>query len=148
MIKRKNKREGFTLIEVMAVIVIVGLLATLGAMNFFGRVETARVTTTRANLRMLHNAISQFKMDTGRYPSEEEGLNVLIEQPSDVKNYQEGGYLDSTAVPKDAWGGDFIYVAYPDNGKPFLIMSYGADKQEGGEGYDKDLLSTDVDLEQ
>jgi general secretion pathway protein G len=93
---------------------------------------------------MLHHAVAQFKMDTGRYPTEEEGLKVLIEQPSDVKGYQPGGYLDSTEVPKDAWGNDFIYVAYPETGKPYVIISNGADGQEGGEDNDADLYSTDA----
>jgi general secretion pathway protein G len=145
MIQKNRNRKGFTLIEIMAVVVIVGLLATLGAMAFFGRVEKARVITTKANLKMLHSAVAQFKMDTGRYPTEEEGLSVLIEQPSDVKGYQPGGYLDSTTVPKDAWSNDFVYVAYPESGKPYVIVSYGADGQEGGEDYDNDLYSTDAE---
>ncbi|MGB8227136.1 MAG: type II secretion system major pseudopilin GspG [Sedimentisphaerales bacterium] len=142
---KNKKNKGFTLVEIMAVIVIIGLLATLGSIAFFGRVEKARVTTTKANLKILHDAVTQFKMDTGRFPTQEEGLNVLIEQPSDVTNYQQGGYLDSTTVPKDAWSRDFIYVAYPESGKPFVIISYGADGQEGGEDYDKDLSSTDAE---
>jgi len=139
---RKNK--GFTLVEIMAVIIIIGLLAAIVSVNFLGQTDKARVTTTKANLKMLHNAVAQFKMDTGRYPTAEEGLSVLIEPPSDVTGYQQGGYLDSTAVPKDAWGNEFIYVAYPESGKPYVIISYGADGQEGGEDYDKDLYSTDA----
>jgi general secretion pathway protein G len=142
---RKNKNRGFTLVEIMAVVIIIGLLATIAAMNFLGQTDKARVTTTKANLKMLHHAVAQFKMDTGRYPTEEEGLKVLVEQPSDVKGYQPGGYLDSTSVPKDAWGNDFIYVAYPESGKPYVIISRGADGQEGGEGYDADLYSTDAE---
>ncbi len=146
MIQRKNRRRtGFTLVEIMAVIIIIGLLASIAAVNFLGQTDKARVATTKANLKVLHNAVAQFKMDTGRYPTEEEGLRVLIEPPSDVKGYQEGGYLDSSEIPKDAWKHDFVYIAYPENGKPFLIMSYGADGQEGGEGYDADLYSTDVE---
>ena len=146
MIQRKNRRRtGFTLVEIMAVIIIIGLLASIAAVNFLGQTDKAAVATTKANLKTLHNAVAQFKMDTGRYPTEEEGLRVLIEPPSDVKGYQEGGYLDSSEIPKDAWKHDFVYVAYPENGKPFLIMSYGADGQEGGEGYDADLYSTDVE---
>jgi len=145
MIQKDRKRKGFTLIEIMAVIIIIGLLAALGAMNFLGQTDKARVITTKANLKMLHHAVAQFKMDTGRYPTQEEGLSILVEQPSDVKNYQPGGYLDSTSVPKDAWSNDFIYIAYPETGKPYVVVSYGADGQEGGEGYDADLYSTDAE---
>ena len=142
--RKKVRNDGFTLIEIMAVIIIIGLLAAIGAMNFLGQTDKARVITTKANLKMLHSAVAQFKMDTGRYPTEEEGLSVLIEQPSDVKGYQPGGYLDSTTVPKDAWGNDFVYIDHPESGKPYAIVSYGADDQEGGEDYDKDLYSTDA----
>lgn len=145
MIIKNKKRKGFTLVEIMAVIIIIGLLAAIGAMNFLGQTDKARVITTKANLKMLHHAVAQFKMDTGRYPTQEEGLNILIEKPADVTNYQEGGYLDSTTVPKDAWGRDFIYIAYPESGKPYVIVSDGADGQEGGEGYDADLYSTDAE---
>ena len=142
---RKRKRRGFTLVEIMAVIIIIGLLAAIVSVNFLGQTDKARVTTTKANLKMLHNAVAQFKMDTGRYPTAEEGLSVLIEPPSDVTGYQQGGYLDSTAVPKDAWGNEFIYVAYPESGKPYVIISDGADGQEGGEGYDADIYSTELE---
>jgi len=145
MIRKNAKRKGFTLVEIMAVIIIIGLLAAIGAMNFLGQTDKARVTTTKANLKTLHNAVAQFKMDTGRYPTEEEGLNVLIEQPSDVKGYQPGGYLDSTDLPTDAWGNEFVYIAYPESGKPYVVVSYGADGQEGGEEYDADLYSTDAE---
>jgi len=146
MIKRSNRRSsGFTLVEIMAVIIIIGLLAAIGAMNFLGQTDKACVTTTKANLKLLHNAVAQFKMDTGRYPTEEEGLSVLVEQPTDVTGYQEGGYLSSTTVPNDAWKHEFVYIAYPESGKPYVIVSYGADGQEGGEGYDADLYSTDAE---
>jgi general secretion pathway protein G len=143
--KNKCRNKGFTLVEIMAVIIIIGLLAAIGAVNFLGQTDKARVTTTKANLKMLHHAVAQFKMDTGRYPTEEEGLTVLIEAPTDVTGYQPGGYIDSTTVPKDAWGYDFIYIAYPESGKPYAIVSYGADGAEGGEGYDADLYSTDAE---
>jgi general secretion pathway protein G len=83
-------------------------------------------------------------MDTGRWPGEDEGLGVLIQQPTDVTNYQAGGYLETTDLPKDGWGNDFIYVQYPESGKPFVIKSLGADGQDGGEGENTDLLSTDA----
>jgi len=84
-------------------------------------------------------------MDTGRYPTQEEGLSVLITEPSDVKGYQSGGYINSTTLPKDAWTHDFVYIDHPESGKPYVIVSYGADGQEGGEGFDADLYSTDAD---
>ena len=144
MIRRNANRKGFTLVEIMAVIIIIGLLAAIGAVNFLGQTDKARVTTTKANLKMLHHAVAQFKMDTGRYPTEEEGLNALIEAPTDVTGYQTGGYIDSTELPKDAWAKEFIYIAYPESGKPYAIASYGADGEEGGEEYDADLYSTDA----
>jgi general secretion pathway protein G len=95
-------------------------------------------------LKTLHNAVTQFKLDTGQYPSEDGGLNELIEQPTDLEGWAQGGYLDTTEVPKDAWKHEFIYQLYPESGKPFVIISYGADGKEGGEGYDADLYSTDA----
>jgi general secretion pathway protein G len=146
MEKRRTRkaRFGFTMIELMAVLIILGLLATVLVRNFMGQTDKARVTTTKVNLRLLHSAVSQFKMDTGRFPTEEEGLKVLIEQPSDVTRYEPGGYLDTTEIPKDGWGRDFIYESYPESGKPFVIKSLGADGEEGGEDYDADLYSTDA----
>jgi general secretion pathway protein G len=129
----------------MAVLIILGLLAAVVVRNFVGQTDKARVTTTKANLRLLHSAVNQFKMDTSRLPTEDEGLRVLIEQPTDVQNWQTGGYLETTSLPKDGWGRDFIYQLYPESGKPFVIKSLGADGEEGGEGYDTDLLSTDAE---
>lgn len=144
--KKRKFRAGFTMVELMAVIIIIGILAAAVVLNFAGRVDAARVTTTKANLKLLHGAVLQFKMDTGRYPSEEEGLNVLIEAPTDVKNYATGGYLESTEIPKDGWGNDFVYIRFPESGKPFAIKSYGADGEDGGEEgtIDADLYSTDA----
>ena len=140
---RKN-RPGFTMVELMAMLIIIGLLATLVVTKVATKIDQARITTTKANLKVLHSAVNQFKMDTGRFPSEDIGLMELIEQPSDVTRYEEGGYLETTEIPKDGWGNDFIYERYPESGKPFVIKSYGADGEEGGEGNDADLYSTDA----
>jgi len=144
---KKRKRDikaGFTMVELMAVLIILGLLAALVVTKVATKIDQARVTTTKANLKSLHMAVNQFKMDTGRFPSEEMGLEELIEQPSDVTNWEPGGYLETTDIPKDGWGEEFIYERFPESGKPFVIKSFGADKEEGGEGYDADLLSTDA----
>jgi len=144
---KKRKRDikaGFTMVELMAVLIILGLLAALVVTKVAGKIDQARVTTTKANLKSLHMAVNQFKMDTGRFPSEEMGLEELIEQPSDVTSWEPGGYLETTDIPKDGWGEEFIYERFPESGKAFVIKSFGADKEEGGEGYDTDLLSTDA----
>ena len=141
---RKLKRNAFTIVEIMAVIIIIGLLAAVVVRNFIGQTDKARVTTTMASLRALDEAVLQFKMDTGRYPTEDEGLTVLIEPPSDVENYPEGGYLRTNELPKDAWGNEFFYIRSPETGQAYDIMSFGADDEEGGEGYDEDLHSTDA----
>jgi len=139
-----SARKAFTMVELMAVLVIIGLLAGVVALNVIGKIDKAKVTTTKANLKMLHNAVTQFKLDTGRFPTEEENLSVLVEQPSDVINYPEDGYLETTELPMDAWKNEFIFELYPDSGKRFVIISYGADGEEGGEGNDADLFSTDA----
>lgn len=145
----KGKREkrpnfGFTMVELMAVLIILGLLFAVVVRNFVGQTDRARVITTKANLKLLHMAVNQFKMDTGQFPTEEEGLMALVEQPTDIDSWQPGGYLETTELPTDGWGNDFYYQLYPESGKPFVIISYGADGEEGGEDYDADLYSTDA----
>jgi len=142
--RKSIMRKGFSMVELMAVLIIIGLLAALVSTKVINKIDEARVTTTKAQLKTLHNAVNQFKMDTGRLPTEEEGLSVLVEQPSDVMKWEQGGYLESTEVPKDAWGNDYVYQLYPESGKPFVIISYGADGEEGGEGINADLYSTDA----
>ena len=140
---RRNKKA-FTMVELMAVLIIIGLLAALVGTKVVGQIDKARVTQTKANLKTLHAAVNQFKMDTGRFPTEEAGLNELIEQPSDIENWELGVYLETTEVPEDAWGNEFYYEMYPESGKAFVIISWGADGEEDGEGYDADLYSTDA----
>ena len=141
---KTETRKGFTMVELMAVLIIIGLLATLVVTKVATKIDQARVTTTKANLKILHSSVNQFKMDTGRFPSEEMGLEELLEQPSDGENYEPGGYLETTEIPKDGWGNEFIYELFPESGKPFVIKSLGADGEEGGEDYDTDLHSTDA----
>ncbi|MBE0534903.1 MAG: type II secretion system major pseudopilin GspG [Phycisphaerae bacterium] len=140
----RKRRQGFTMVELMAVLIILGLLAAVVAQSFMGHTDKARVVTTKASLKTLHNAVVQFKFDTGRYPSEEEGLWELLEEPTDVTGWNLGGYLETTEIPPDAWGREFVYFLNPESGKPFVIISFGADGEEGGEGYDADLYSTDA----
>jgi general secretion pathway protein G len=139
--RKKRIRYGFTMVELMAILIIIGLLATLVVTKVASKIDQAKLVTTKANLKMLHSAVNQFKMDTGRFPAEDVGLIELIQQPSDVKVWEEGGYLETTELPKDGWGHDFIYELFPESGKPFVIRSAGPDGQEGTED---DLFSTDA----
>lgn len=132
------------MIEIIAVLVIVGLLATVATTSFMGKIEKARVDTTKTNLKQLSSAVMSFKMDVKRYPDEDEGLTVLVEEPMDAEGWDSEGYLVTADLPKDGWGNDFIYQLYPESGKAFEIISYGADGEEGGEGHDADLNSTDA----
>lgn len=141
--KEKKARHGFTMVELMAVLIILGLLAGVVVSNFVGQTEKAKVIQTKANLKLLANAVRQFYMDNQRYPTEDMGLVELVVQPSDCPDWQLGGYLDSTELPVDGWGREFYFELWPESGKPFVIKSLGADGQEGGEKYDEDLLSTD-----
>ncbi|AQQ72254.1 PilD-dependent protein PddA [Limihaloglobus sulfuriphilus] len=147
MNKAKNNKKriaGFSMIELMAVLIVIGLLGGLVALNIGNFTDRGRITTTRAKLKNLHGAVNQFKSDTGRYPSEEEGLIILIEDPGDVSNYPEGGYIETTEIPLDGWDNEFYYELYPPSGKPFHILSFGADGEPGGEGVNADLSSTDA----
>ena len=144
--KQVRRKKGFTLVELMAVLLIVALLAGLAAKSFMGQTEKAKVITTKATLKTLHGAVNMFKLDTGRYPSEDMGLLELVEEPTDVEGWNPEGYLESTNIPRDAWKNEFVYMLNPESGKPFVIISYGADGKEGGEEGtpDWDLYSTDV----
>jgi len=145
--KKRTKgkdRKGFTLVEIMAVLFIIGLLAAVAVKSFMGQTDKARVITTRAKLSDLASAVNLFKLNSGRYPDEDMGLEELIEQPADIETWQSGGYLTTTEVPKDAWGNDFEFELNTESGKPFVIISYGADGEPGGEEFDADLYSTDA----
>ena len=143
---RRKRRSGFSLVELMAVLLIMALIAGVAANAFMKATEKAKVKTTEATLKTLHAAVNMFKLDTGHYPSEEMGLVELVEEPADAPGWAQGGYLQTTNVPKDAWKNEFVYMLNPDSGKPFVIISYGADGKEGGEeeSDDWDLYSTDV----
>jgi general secretion pathway protein G len=129
------------MVELMAILIIIGLLATVVVTKVASKIDQARITTTKANLKILHSAVNQFKMDTGRFPTEELGLLELIEQPTDVINWEPGGYLETTELPLDGWGHEFKYERFPESGKEFVIRSFGPDGEEGTED---DLLSTDA----
>ncbi|WP_343581300.1 type II secretion system major pseudopilin GspG [Acinetobacter sp.] len=134
-----NPRSGFTLIEVMVVIVILGVLAALIVPNVMGRGEKAKVDTTSITLKGVAGALDQYKLDNGRYPSMQDGgLDALVNQPASAKNWLPGGYVKG-GYPKDSWENDLQYVIPGREGRPFDLYSFGADGKEGGEGNDADI---------
>jgi general secretion pathway protein G len=140
---RLRREAGFTLIEIMVVIVILGLLAALVVPKLVGRTEEAKRTQTRVQIKNIQQAIELFKLDNGFYPSTEQSLDALVRMPEAgrvPKNYRKGGYLDR--VPKDPWGNPFVYVS-PGEHAEYDISSYGADGVPGGEDEDTDVNSWD-----
>jgi general secretion pathway protein G len=138
---------GFTLIEIMVVIVILGILATLIIPRFMGREEEARRTVARVQIESMETALKLYKLDNGVYPSTEQGLQALVEPPTIgqvPRKWREGGYLEKGRVPKDPWDNDYIYLSPGVHGD-FDLVSYGADGEPGGEGNNKDINSWEME---
>ncbi len=143
-----KNQKGFTLIEIMVVVIILGLLAGLVLPRIMGREEEARIKTTRTQIRALENALDGFKLDNGFYPSTDQGLEALIKKPESGRiptKWREGGYLKPARIPKDAWGRDFIYISPGNEGREYEIISYGADGEPGGEGNNADIESWNIE---
>ncbi|HOU77885.1 MAG TPA: type II secretion system major pseudopilin GspG [Syntrophales bacterium] len=138
----RNNR-GFTLIELMVVIVILGILAGLIIPRIMGRPDEARRAKARVQIESLGTALKLYKLDNGNYPTTEQGLQALVEAPASgalAKNWRQGGYLEGNKVPKDPWDRDFVYIS-PGTHGDFDLSSYGADGEPGGEGKNKDINS-------
>lgn len=140
MLNSQTKQSGFTLIEVMVVIVILAIMAGLVVPKVVGQSDKARVKTTETALSATSNAIDMFKVDNGRYPTTQEGLNALITPPQGAKNWPEGGYIKG-GFPKDGWENDLQYVAPGTEGRAYDLFSLGADGQEGGEDGNADIFA-------
>ena len=138
---RVQERAGFTLLEIMIVIVILGLLAALVVPKLIGRTEEAKQTQSRLQIKNIEQALQLFKLDNGFYPETQQGIQALVHAPEVgriPKNYRKEGYLDR--VPKDPWGSPYVYLC-PGTHGDYDIMSYGADGVPGGEGEDADITS-------
>ena len=137
------KNDGFTLIEVMVVIVILAMLAALVGPKLMGRADDAKIADASIQIKNLETALKLYKLDNGIYPSTEQGLAALVTKPvSGVipKAFKEGGYLEGNAVPKDPWHNDFIYISPGEHGD-YDLSSYGMDGIKGGEGKNADITS-------
>jgi len=139
--------RGFTLIELMVVIVILGILAGLIIPRIMGRPEEARRMKARIQIESIETAIKLYKLDNGYYPSTEQGLQALVEPPSAgqlPRAWREGGYLEKGKVPKDPWGNEFVYLSPGVHGD-YDLSSYGADGEPGGEGKDEDVAGWELE---
>jgi general secretion pathway protein G len=142
-----GNRRGFTLIELMVVIVILGILAGLIVPRIMSRPEQAKRLKARMQIESIATALKLYKLDNGSYPTTEQGLQALVEQPSSgtiPKNWRKGGYLEKGRVPKDPWDNDFIYLS-PGIHDDFDLISYGADGSSGGEEKNADINSWETD---
>jgi general secretion pathway protein G len=140
-------QRGFTLIELMVVIVILGILAGLIIPRIMGRPEEARRMKARVQIESIETALKLYKLDNGSYPTTEQGLQALVEAPTVgqlPKAWREGGYLEKGRVPKDPWDNEFIYLS-PGVNSDFDLISYGADGEPGGEDINKDINNWEVE---
>jgi general secretion pathway protein G len=143
----KSNNNGFTLIELMVVIVILGILAGLIIPRIMGRPEEAKQLKAKMQIESLETALKLYKLDTGMYPDTEQGLQALIEQPETgalPKNWRKGGYLEKGRVPKDPWENDFVYLSPGAHGD-YDIISYGADGVPDGEDKNRDINSWEIE---
>ncbi len=130
--------NGFTLIEIMVVVIIIGLLAALVGPRLFGKVSSAKQKAAKAQIELFGTALDTFRIDVGRYPTTEEGLKALRERPSGAEEWQ-GPYLPKE-IPVDPWGRPYIYKSPGEHGD-YDLVSYGRDGVQGGEGEDEDIVS-------
>jgi len=147
LIKSVPSDKGFSLIEIMVVIVILGILAGLVAPRLMNRTEEAQLVKAKVDIESIITALKLYKLDNGSYPTTEQGLSALIEAPSTEplpRKYQKGGYLEKGSVPKDPWSNEYIYLS-PGVHDDFDIISYGKDKVPGGEEENKDINSWELE---
>lgn len=142
---RRVRQSGFTLIEIMVVVIIIGLLAAVVVPQFLGRVDDARVAKAKQDIQAMQTALTMFKLDNFVYPTTEMGLKALAEKPDSpqIKNWRAGGYLQH--VNKDPWGNDYQYAVPGTHGGEYDLYSLGADGQPGGEDYNADIGNWNLD---
>ncbi len=142
-----RSEKGFTLIELMVVIVILGILAGLVVPRLMGRPEEAKQVKAQLQIESLETALKLYKLDNGAYPTTDQGLHALVELPGSgtaPSNWREGGYLEKGNVPTDPWGNDFVYLS-PGLHHEYDIISYGADGVPDGEGKDQDINNWEIE---
>ncbi|HEX5513685.1 MAG TPA: type II secretion system major pseudopilin GspG [Gammaproteobacteria bacterium] len=141
----RRRQAGFTLIEIMVVVVILAILGTFAVTNIIDNPDKARVTKAQHDIRTIESALELYKLDNFNYPSTEQGLAALVQRPSgtpEPRNWKAGGYMKK--LPKDPWGNDYIYMGPQDTGGRVQIISLGADGQTGGDGLAADISNLEL----
>jgi general secretion pathway protein G len=141
---KMKMKKGFTLVELMIVVVILGILATIVVPRFLGREEEARRTAAKVQIKNFESALAMFKLDNGFYPATEQGLMALVEEPTTGRippNWKQC----LPRIPKDLWGNDYVYICPGMDGRDYDIISFGQDGEEGGEGRNGDIESWKLD---
>jgi general secretion pathway protein G len=135
---------GFTLIEIMVVVIIIGLLAAVVVPQFLGRVDDARISKAKQDIQAIDTSLTMFKLDNFKFPTTDQGLEALAQKPADptIRNWRTGGYLKR--VNKDPWGNDYQYV-FPGTHGEYDLYSLGADGQPGGEDINADIGNWNLD---
>jgi general secretion pathway protein G len=139
-VTNRRRARGMTLIEILVVLVLLAVIMSVVAGNYLGRGEKAKADAAKIEIGQIGQTLDLYKLEIGRYPTTQEGLQALITAPSGVSNWN-GPYWKKQSVPKDPWGNEYKYVA-PAQSAPYEIISYGADGKEGGEGPNKDISSS------
>ncbi|HXV36931.1 MAG TPA: type II secretion system major pseudopilin GspG [Myxococcota bacterium] len=139
-IARSAASAGFTLIEIMAVVLIIGLLSTIVGVSIFAQVDKGRVTAAKAQISNLEAVLELYRMDNANYPTTEQGLDALVNEPDGARNFPPGGYLQKGQVPVDPWGNAYEYEQPgQNNAHSFDLWSFGSDGQPGGDGVAADI---------
>jgi general secretion pathway protein G len=145
--RRYAGRNGFTLLELLIVVLIITILGGVVGVQLAGRPYEARAAAVQAQLENFQLALQLYRMDQGGYPTLRQGLQALV-RPSEIdpkpQRFPQDGYLDKREVPDDPWGNAYVYLIPGSNGEPFEILSYGRDGEPGGEGEDRDLSSSEL----
>jgi general secretion pathway protein G len=141
-----KSKAAFSLVEVLVALVIIAIMGSVVALNLAGTTDEAKIQSTRAELDTLASAITLFQAQQGFLPTQRQGLQVLVQEPTReplAPRYPQGGYLQSTDIPTDAWDNPYVYLTPGRDGQPYEIISYGADGIEGGSGPNADLSTSD-----
>lgn len=141
----RQRQSGFTLVEIMVVVVILAVLGALVVPKLIENVDRARVARAQSDIRAVQTALDLYRLDNFKYPTTEQGLQALVKQPNDpsITNYRAEGYLP--AVPKDPWNNPYQYASPGADGKPYEVLTFGRDGKPGGDSYDADISSTSLD---